>query len=95
MDRIKHFFIWLDCTCPKPIRWLLYALIYIIGILFHLVLAELIIFLFVLVSYTIPEKLQVLGDMWANIIEWCVVFPLSIAAFLGIGCVYVKIVFGK
>lgn len=91
MNRLEKFLIWLDDDCPKPIRWLVYTIFVILGLVLHVILLALVVSLGVFCFEIIPDKLQVLGGVWATIIELFFVFPLFLAIFYGIILLYLKI----
>jgi predicted membrane channel-forming protein YqfA (hemolysin III family) len=91
MNKIDAFFNWIDYKCPKPIRWLLYAVLGILGICFFLILIEIAFCIGALFFEIIPSKLQELGQGWAVAIYFVFVFPVFLVILYGFIYLIIKI----
>ena len=91
MNKIDAFFNWVDYKCPKPIRWLLYAVLGILGICFFLILLEIMFCIGVLFFEIIPNKLEELGHGWAMFIYFVFVAPVFFVIFYGGIYLFLKI----
>ena len=91
MNKIEAFLNWVDYKCPKPIRWLLYAVLGILGICFLLILIEITICIGALFFEIIPSKLQELGQGWAAVIYFVFVAPVFFVILYGFIYLIIKI----
>ena len=91
MNKIDAFFNWVDYKCPKPIRWLLYAVLGILGICFFLILIEIAFCIGALFFEIIPSKLQELGQGLAAVIYFVLVTPVFFVILYGFIYLIIKI----